>query len=63
MMKRELTRLIIILYAVFIILGTLYGLGGIDTVLGTFGLLVGLPIFGLILWGIYRFGYRLHWWG
>lgn len=65
--KKELNQyignIIITFFWLVVVFGTLYGLGGMPLVLNGIGLVIGVPILGLILWGIFRFGEKRNWWG
>jgi len=56
--KKELNKyignIVVALFWLVVIFGTLYGLGGMPLVLNGIGLIIGVPIFGLVLWGIYK---------
>ena len=63
--KKELNKyignIVVALFWLVVIFGTLYGLGGMSLVINGIGLVIGVPIFGLVLWGIYKVGNRRNW--
>ena len=60
--EKILGNIIVILFWFIVIFLTLYGLGGMSFVLNGVGLLISVPIFGLLLWIFYKIGNRFHWW-
>ncbi len=62
LLAKFLPNLVMPLFYVLLIFGLLYALGGISLILNGVGLVIGIPIFGLVLWIIYRIGDRYGWW-